>query len=432
MATAAASGGLNCGAASAGFLRPPAEPEELARAARTLAKEIAESRLDARDGSITWLRPNRSQAAEAPELVPAGPHLYEGLPGIAVFFAALARVESDDAYRDLSLEIVAPWRLLLQRLAAQRERARKMRLEIGGLVGLSSFVYSLLTLGRILERPELFAEAHQVAGLITPEHISGDRRLDVVSGAPGAVLALLLLDQWHPGPTASGQTPLALAEECAAHLLQWQAERPDGSTAWITDPQHPPLTGFAHGSTGIICALLKLHARTGRRELLAAARRGLQFERSTFSPEHEDWIDQTSPRLRFLNQWCFGAPGITLARLMTLDLLADEAVPAEVEAGLKVTSGPALSRLDHLCCGDMGRVEVLIYSSQKLGRPDLFAAAVEIARRVLARKEQRGKFHGLVASAHRDPSLFAGEAGIGYTLLRLAYPHELPCLLALE
>jgi lantibiotic modifying enzyme len=414
-----------------GFSGRSAGLEDFLEAARVLAREIVDSHIRSRDGSITWQRPNRLTEEGAPSLVPAGPHLYDGLPGIAVFFAALGRAGMDE-YRDLSLEIVAPLRLLLKRLVAEPERARKMRLGIGGLVGVSSFIYSLLTLGRILELPELLEEAHQVSGLITPEHVAADRSLDVVSGAPGAILALLMIDRYLSGPTQGGVTPLEVANWCADHLLRQRVDRPDGSTVWPTDPRFPPVTGFAHGSTGISCALLKLYTRTGRRELLDAALRGWVFERSTFSAEHRDWIDQTSSTLRFLNQWCFGAPGIALGRLMTLDLLADEEVWTEIRAGLRITSDTALSPMDHICCGDMGRADVLIYASGKLQERGLYDTACELARRVLAKAEEKGRFQGLVRSDHRDPSLFSGEAGIGYTLLRLAQPGELPCLLAME
>ena len=401
--------------------------EDFLEAARVIALGIARSRRKSRDGGITWQRPNRSTEEGAPPVVLAGPHLYDGTSGIAVFFAALGLIDSNDLCRDLSLQAIGPLRALLKRLADDPERARQMRLGIGGLVGLGSIVYALVTLGRLLNLPELLEEAAQVCGLITEEHIAADRTLDVVSGAPGTILALLALDRVRPGAA-----PLAVADACADEILRRRLDRPDGSTAWITNPIYPPLTGFAHGSTGIACALLKLHARTGRPELLETALRAWAFERSTFSEEHGDWFDQTDSPLLFLNQWCFGAPGIAMGRLMTLDLLNDEEVWKEIRTALGITSRTTLSKIEHICCGDMGRVDVLIHASERLNEPELFETACDLARRVLAKAEQKGRFDGLVRSSHRDPSLFSGEAGIGYTLLRLARPGELPCLLAME
>jgi lantibiotic modifying enzyme len=417
---------------SSGAVGHPGNREDFLGAAHLLGRAIAERRLFARDGSITWQRPNRSTEAGAPPLVPAGPHLYDGLAGIALLFAALGRTGRDEGYRDLSLEIVAPLRRLLRRLVVEPERARRMRLGIGGQVGVCSFVHALVNLGRLLELPELFAEAHRVVGLVTPEHVAADSSLDVVTGCAGAILALLTIDRYIAGPTPSGATPLEVAGWCADHLLSRRMDRADGATCWPTDPRFPPLTGFAHGSAGISCALLKLYARTGRRDLLDTALRGWAFERSTFDDERQDWIDQTSPTRRFLNQWCFGAPGIALARMATLDVVGDDTVWREIRAGLRHTSEPSLVPADHICCGDMGRSDVLIYAADKLGEPCHRVVAADLACRVLARKKERGRFHGLVRSDQRDPSFFSGEAGIAYTLLRLAFPGELPCLLAMD
>lgn len=396
---------------------------EFLEAARVIALDIAKSRRKSKDGGITWQRPNRSTQEGAPPLVLAGPHLYDGTSGIAVFFAALAVIDSNELCRDLSLQAIAPLRALLKRLVDDPERARRMRLGIGGLVGLGSIVYALVTLGRLLDLPELFEEAGQVCGLITEEHIAADKTLDVVSGAPGTILALLALE---------GTAPLAVANACADHILGQRLDRPDGSAAWITNPIYPPLTGFAHGSTGIACALLKLHARTGRPELLDTALRAWAFERSTFSEEHGDWLDQTGSTLLFMNQWCFGAPGIAMGRLMTLDLLDDDEIRKEIRTALRITSRMDLASMEHICCGDMGRVDVLIHASERLNDPELFETACDLAHRVLAKAEEKGRFDGLVRNGHRDPSLFSGEAGIGYTLLRLARPGVLPCLLAME
>lgn len=406
--------------------------DDFLEAARALAREIVDSRVVAKDGSITWQRPNRSNEEGAPPVVPAGPHLYDGLPGIAVFLAALGRVEPDPAYQDLSLEVVDPLRHLLKRLVAEPERARSMRLGIGGLVGVASWAYSLVTLGQLLGRPELLEEARGVSGLITPAQIAADHSLDVVSGAAGAILAFLTVSRHLAATGADGEVAVELADQCAGHLLRNRLDRSDATTVWATDSRFPPLTGFAHGTAGIACAALKLHAVTDRPALFTTALRAWAFERSTYSERHQDWIDQTSSTLRFLNQWCFGAPGITLGRLATLELFDDDQVRAEILSGLRVTSRLNLSERDNICCGDMGRVDVLIYAAEKLGEPGLHDTACEIARRVLRKAEERGGFVGLVRSLHRDPSLFSGEAGIGYTLLRLARPGELPCLLAME
>lgn len=401
-------------------------------AARGLARRILACRLRARDGAPTWRRPERSSTPELPLLVPAGPHLYDGLTGIAIFLAALARIDGDRELRHLGGEVVEPLRRLLERLVEEPERARALRLGIGGLTGLGSFVYALVTLGRLREEPDLVDAAHRVAILITPERIAADDRLDVVSGSSGTILALLALDRHRPGATLNGARPLELAELCADRLLASRIELGGGASCWRTNPAYPPLNGFAHGAAGICSALLRLHARTGRTELAEAAWQGWAFERTTFSPRHGNWRDARTPEPGFQNGWCYGAPGIALGRLSTLHVAADDAVRREIACGLEATRDPRPSRFDHLCCGDMGRVDVLLYAYDRLGEPWLLAAAIELAERVLDRAERRGRFAQMVPVDDFDPSCFAGAAGIGYALLRLVRPAELPCLLSLE
>ncbi len=403
--------------------------EEFLGAARALAQEIVRRGVEAKDGSITWRRPSRGTS---PPVVPAGPHLYDGLPGIAIFFAAMARVEGGGTYRRLSLEVVAPLRRLLAELATEPQRAEAAKFAIGGLSGVGSFIYALVTLGRLLDTPELIQEARQITSLISPKRLAADETLDVLSGAAGTILALLALDRHLPSPDTSGMAPLGIAARCARHLLQQRITLPDGTTAWKTDPRHPLLNGFAHGASGICCALLRLYARTGEPELRQAAKQGWAFERTTYSDRHQNWRDLRVPEPRFPNGWCYGAPGVALARLTMLEIADGEEVRAELRHALESTADPSLSSFDHLCCGNMGRVEVLLHAHHELGSPKLLVEAQDISRRVLRRAEETGRFRWMIDSDHFDPSFFAGASGIGYTLLRLAGRRDLPSVLALE
>lgn len=401
------------------------------RTAELLAQDLLRTRLRTRDGGVTWRRPDRA----APDTrIAAGPHLYDGTPGIAVYLAALSTLggPAADEYRNTALTALAPWRRLLLQLVMDPDRARGLRLEVGGLTGIGSFVYGLTLLSDLLETPDLLEEAHAVSQLMVREHIDADRRFDVVSGSAGAILALLALDRRLDG---AADDVLPRAADCARHLLAHRREQGPGASAWDTDPRFGPLTGFAHGTTGIAAALLWLHRRTGDPELRAVALEALEFERSTWSPEDGDWLDPTSAEPRFLNQWCFGAPGLALGRLLALDGVDDPRLAAELtsemERALELTARPELTVMDHLCCGGMGRADVLLYAYERRGDERRLEAARELAGRTLDRFHTGRPLRGLAPSEHRDPSLYSGEAGIGYGLLRLAHPHRFPCLLAL-
>jgi type 2 lantibiotic biosynthesis protein LanM len=356
-------------------------------------------------GSLAWIGPRYLAGGETFELSPLGTDLYGGTGGIALFFAALEG-PAGGGWGDLAL------RLALHGTAPGPEG-------IGGLVGLGSRIYTLVAIGHLLDAAEPIREAHRLAARITPERIAADTRLDVTLGAAGALLALLALDAARPTGSAGGPDPLELAAACARHLL---ARRLPGTGAWAS-PGRPPESGFAHGAAGIAYALLRFAARTGDREAREAACRAIAFERRLLAAEG---AVQTT--------WCRGIPGVALARLGALDTCDDAATRAEIDAALALTRSPDLTPMDHLCCGNLGRAEILLEAGEILGDAAPAAAARELAGRVLARAAARGGLSWLPSGeiSSFDPSFFKGAAGVGYTLLRLAAPERLPCVLRLE
>jgi type 2 lantibiotic biosynthesis protein LanM len=373
-------------------------PSGLTEVARGIARRIRDQAIAGRDGSVSWIGP-AYLADTVYELRALGPHLYSGTVGICLFLAALHRVAGGDAERELSLRGVE----------ALRRAPRLSRPEdgIGGVAGLGSILYGLLWIGELLGEPALLADAYELSAQLSPEEIARDPHLDVVRGAAGALLALLALDRVHPGPNRRGHTPLELAGLCADHLLAHRG---------------PPHGGFAHGTAGICHALLRLYGRTGRPELLAAVREGLAAERGLRAPEGSRAT------------WCNGAPGVALGRLDTLDLLDEPVIREEIQRGLAATRSLPLNPTDHLCCGTMGRVEVLLQAHRISGGGGLLEAARDLASRVLARGGAGARFATVPAGGHSlfDPTLFRGDAGVGFTLLRLAAPEALPCLLLLQ
>jgi len=379
---------------------PPPVPrkldrDRLLRAAAAIAGRIRERAISGRDGSVAWIGPRRLADGESYELMVLGSDLYGGTAGIALFLAAFYRVTGDASARDLALRAVAPLRGGIVRKDPG----------LGGLSGLGSLLYSLVWIGELLDEPELTRVAAGLSAGITPERISQDTHQDVALGCAGALLALLALDKVAPGPNNAGFTPLALAESCAQALLSPRT----GSTA-----------GFAHGTAGVRYALLRLFARTGRPELLAAARVGLPPPKGPEGPARATW--------------CNGVPGIALSRLGTLDVLDGPEVREEIRTALGATRSFALTPIDHLCCGNMGRVEALLSAHLVLGCEDLRTKAWEIAGEVLDRAGEEGLFGCLPVRGGdlSDPSFFLGDSGVGFTLLRLLAPETLPCPLLLE
>ena len=106
-------------------------------------------------------------------------------------------------------------------------------------------------------------------------------------------------------------------------------------------------------------------------------------------------------------------------------------VTPEVLLALERICSVDCSRADHLCGGNFGLVDVLLEAGRRLGRPDLVAEAHRRAAWSVRRAGYTGfyQFHSALPCSIYNPGFFFGMSGIGYVLLRLAFPHMLPSIL---
>jgi lantibiotic modifying enzyme len=133
----------------------------------------------------------------------------------------------------------------------------------------------------------------------------------------------------------------------------------------------------------------------------------------------------------FTTSWCHGAPGIGLARLGTLNILDTPQIRSDLQVALQTTQAYALAPLDNLCCGNYGRIELLVAASQRLQQPQLLKVARQRASALVQRATRHGGFRVLAQLPRQafNPGLFQGYAGIGYQLLRVAFPEQVPSVL---
>jgi lantibiotic modifying enzyme len=292
---------------------------------------------------------------------------------------------------------------------------------IGGAAGAGSTIYGLLKVGQMLHDQETLDTALSLSRLLDEDAIRADRKLDVIGGAAGAILSLLPL--WEQTGEAGLLEKAAL---CGERLLEMQS--PEG--AWLTFARRP-LAGFSHGAAGIGLALLRLDAAAPDPRFRQAALAGFAYERGLLSPEACNWQDlrdHVKDRLAMAS-WCHGAPGVVLSRIGALELMPEAELESplrsDLDFGLRYLAGGEIGKDGAVCCGEMGRAEILLEAARYLGRPELEVAARQRASCVVA---------GLLPPVERPfvPGFFQGLAGIGYGLLRLHAPERLPSILRWE
>lgn len=401
--------------------------------ARAVAERIESLALTSGD-DVTWVGLAYSQ--ERWSLVALMEDLYSGTPGLALFLAYLGELTDESRYRDLARRAVLTLRRRLEHTASDIAT-------LGAFQGWGSLLYVFSHLAVLWRDPGLLEAARGMVARLEPL-IHRDEDLDVVGGASGCILALASLDTVEPLPAA-----LEAARRCGEKLLS-QARGVDGGLAWQTRvPSNEPLTGFSHGASGMATALFRLAAWTGESRFQDAALAASRFEhrRRVATREREGEKGDKASSLRaeegsaaaLKRAWCYGTTGVGLARLKALESVTergcrgDEAwLRQDLDFALDETLTGGFGRNHCLCHGDLGNLDLLLQARDAL--PDEAGLAVQVRRlgtMVLRSLETHGWLCGTPLGVE-SPGLMNGLAGIGYGLLRLACPREVPSVLTLD
>jgi type 2 lantibiotic biosynthesis protein LanM len=383
------------------------------------ADKIAEELSDyaiRRERSAAWIGLDWLGDAEVFQLVCLGPDLYNGASGIALFLAAHAAVTGSRSSGELALAAVSHLRKDLK----SRNGARQARaLGLGGGIGLGSVVYALTVMSKLLGNADLLEDAQAVARLITDELVAADKKLDVIGGSAGAILGLLRLYR-----DSQSAEVLERAVKCGDHLMHQNRIGPAGRGSWVGQGFGPrPLNGMSHGAAGFAYALSSLSAATRRRDFEQAASECVAFENSSYSAERNNWPDlRGEGEPHWPCQWCHGASGIGLARLAMMGGGGTDTalLPTDVVNAVEGVKRAWPNRVDTLCCGTLGSIELLREAGRGLNRNDLCELASQHLMAVLQSAGSTGDYRWDNGKRKFNLGLFRGLAGVGYTILRQA------------
>ena len=362
---------------------------------------------------------------------PLGLDLYDGLPGVILFLAYLGNIAGEERYTALARAALTTVR---RQIEQSRSNIIQIGMTIGGFCGWGGVIYVLTHLGELWQQPELIAEAERIVELL-PALIQQDETLDIIGGAAGCIGSLLTLYRCAP----SDQT-LNAAIQCGDRLLSLAQPQQQG-VGWSAKGITPkPLTGFSHGAAGIAWALLALADLAGEERFRTMALEAIIYERSLFSSEAMNWPDlrefetsvqtEREDRVSFMTAWCHGAPGIGMGRLQCLPYLKDSQIQAEIDAAIETTLVQGFGSNHSLCHGDLGNLDFLVQASEGLQDARRQPQIDRRAALILESIQQQGWQCGVPLGVE-SPGLMTGLAGIGYGLLRLAEPTQIPSVLVL-
>lgn len=378
----------------------------------------------------TWFGVDVTSTGNRYTINDIGHSLYRGRPGVAFFLAALAKATGQPRFGDLARSALYGLRIQLAETDFMGRLRIAKELGLGGAFGIGSAIYALVRVGQFLGDDAYLKDAYYVADLLSAAQINVDQNLDIMAGSAGTILGLLALYEMerHGGI-------LEKAIVCGEHLLKTRTVQPTGYRSWLTAPHGPALTGFSHGAAGIAYALLRLYAHASDARYLDAASEAIAYENSVFDPEISNWPDYRAPigEKYYSASWCHGAPGIGLARLGGLSNLDTPGIRQDIESALRATR-QTLSQsqgLDHLCCGTMGRIDLLLEAPFHCQELEESNTVFQFVSELLHEADRRGHYDlyaDLPAKAF-NPGLFQGVSGIGYQLLRIAHPDQFSSVL---
>ncbi len=351
--------------------------------------------------------------------------LYGGASGIVLFLAYLSTVTENEQYSTLArLGLKA-----IRHFVAQKKPYPHLS-SIGTFSGMGSYIYLLSHLGTLWHELALYEEAEEIVKLL-PTIIAREKIFDVVGGSAGCIAALCSLYAVAPSDAI-----LTCAGLCGDHLLACAQPMAKG-ISWSLKDGEPPLAGFSHGTAGIALNLLRLFKLTQEQRFQQGARAAIDYERSLFSSKAQNWPDlrsdpastSTTPlEKKYMTAWCHGAPGIALARLGGLAILDTPEIRNEINIAIQTTLREGFGLNHSLCHGDLGNLDILLTAAHVLKKAEYKQAIDRISAMLLDSIDRQGWVTGVPLSIE-TPGLMVGLSGIGYGLLRLAAPEQVPSVL---
>jgi len=355
------------------------------------------------------------------ELLPAFHDLFAGMPGEILFLETLAQMTGETRHADFAAKAL---NTLTFKLAHTQHAAHT----VGMFAGWGGVLYMLAFLGALKNDPGYFARAERYMETLDFDGlISADKELGLIKGSVGFVLACSELY------LASGsQRALALARAAGEHLLRNRQPGAPGFS-WLTVSK-VPLAGMAHGASGFATAFARLYEASGDARYADAALNAIDYERTLFSSQHQNWRDcrdiatQFAGGDHYTTTWAHGAPGVGLARIALLRAgIRNDAILEELAIAVRTTLARQPRPSHAVISGSFGNIELLL-ASQSFVAPELAAQIGPAVIRLLQEVDVLG--WNLREKNYRPLGLMTGVTGIGYQCLRIAYPEQVPSLLS--
>lgn len=334
-------------------------------------------------------------------------YLYNGISGMAIFFAALNSVVECNEFKLMN-------KILDKELFKYTDNCVSGNINtvhIGCLQGESSLILTYIILFKITNRNIYLNYAYK--HFLYVDSIDAEHESDIMYGKAGELISLCELFMVRKTAKVK-QRIVRIIDKLNAEII-----RMDDGYGWMNSNYEYPLTGMSHGVSGILVAYSKALKILKEKNLIDIISEGLHYENSLF--DNGDWKDlRDCDNLRQKNyvSWCHGAGGILLARaelLRNQNVNNEDKLKKDIELCILKILGSNLKEENCLCHGNCGIFEILLEYDRLFNKnrfEDLYNSyASKLADDII-------KTRGSCLEIENDiPGLMLGSSGIGYFLL---------------
>ncbi len=362
--------------------------------------------------------------------------LYNGVGGITLFFIELYKHVPDKKY----LEIIIKSSSWLIEYA--NDHPTKFYNFFSGRLGTA---YCLAKVYLLTNEEKYKSNAIAIALESVRFLKLNELKYDLLLGPPGALLGLI-----HIYEMLKEEKILQVAHLFLENILDQLCACENGIYWNRNRNQIKALCGFSHGASGMAFIFLELGKYFNNKNFYWLAEQLFNYENSHFDNEYSNWPDfrksltkekdyeeflkkYEDNNLAFftssadMNAWCHGAAGIGLARIKAHEVLRNIAyindLKKSVEKTIQTTIRQSAPKRQSfiLCHGACGNAEVFLEATKVWPEDEwLMQYARQIADAAIQEFKQFGGFvsgYSLIKEQN-DTSLFMGNAGIGYFMLR--------------
>lgn len=347
---------------------------------------------------------------------PAFQGLYDGLGGISLFMLYMWKETKEEKYK---VAAEATLRSAIQPMVESKGL-------ISAFTGPFSLLYPLQHFQKYFYKQEFCDEINALKERINVS-VEKDEVFDFLSGAAGISYSLM-----NGYEVKKDQEFLDIAKLYGDYLVQQVHILNDSQMAWKNPATNTYLGGLAHGTSGFALSLLRLAHLTGEENYREVAIKALNYDRSLFNPELSVWKDNRFDGKNYLHQWCHGSTGIGLSRIVMSKFSNSGEYDQEILQAVQNLQIQGYKNSDNLCHGNFGDVELFLQAGAHFDDEDLIKEAQERSYNIILQKEKRGYYQIDGPNGFIQPSLFTGLAGIGYQLLRVYNPENVPAVMMLE